>query len=176
MILNYDFVLVYTALEKVESIVNLFWFLGFWIFLSRGIYSNYYLLSIWGMRIFAYFWVMDKVDCLFRMATAFQQAICSNQLHRYSDSSSSCKKSRNFTMISKLYSSGTSKILLKKAKCRYNCSKVFAVCASVSDSILSSLDTSGHDSRKMTGKFNLEFVFICKWYPKAKWSDQNFNI
>lgn len=95
------------------------------------------------------------------MAAAFQQAICSNQLHRYSDSLSSCEELKNFTMTTKLYGFGTSKMPLKKDNCRYNRSKVFVVRASVSDSMLSSLDSSGHDSWKMTGTFNLELLYIC---------------
>lgn len=147
--------------------MNLYYFWNLDSFCQEGFSINYYLLKY--LRY-------DKVGCIFRMATAFQQAICSNQLHRYSDSSSLCEESRNFTMITKIYRFGTSKMPLKKANCRYNGSKVFVVRASVSDSILSSLDTSSHISWKMTGKFNLEFVFICEWYLKAKRSDQNFNI
>lgn len=95
---------------------------------------------------------VEKVAWIVRMAAAFHQAICGNQLHGYNDSLSSCDELRNFAMMPRFSCFGTSKTPLNKAKCRYNHSKVFVVRASVSDSIVSSLDSSDHDSWKMTGK------------------------
>ncbi|KAK1361697.1 Phosphoglycerate mutase (2,3-diphosphoglycerate-dependent) [Heracleum sosnowskyi] len=103
------------------------------------------------------------------MATAFQQAMCSNQLHGYGDSLSCCEELRNFAMITKLCSFGTSKMPLKKANCRYNRTKVFVVRASVSDSMLSSLDSSGHDSWKTTD----ESTLILLRHGESMWNEKN---
>nr|XP_017243939.1 PREDICTED: 2,3-bisphosphoglycerate-dependent phosphoglycerate mutase-like isoform X2 [Daucus carota subsp. sativus] len=103
------------------------------------------------------------------MAAAFHQAICGNQLHGYNDSLSSCDELRNFAMMPRFSCFGTSKIPLNKAKCMYNHSKVFVVRASVSDSIVSSLDSSDHDSWKMTD----ESALILLRHGESMWNEKN---